>query len=32
MFGTEVRVLQWTQPRIAARIEDAMRQRLPVGA
>ena len=32
MFGTEFRVLQRTQPGIAARIEDAMRQRLAVGS
>ena len=32
MFGTDFRVLQRTQPGIAARIEDAMRQRLAVGA
>jgi CRP-like cAMP-binding protein len=30
MFGTEFRLLQKAQPKIAARIEDAMRRRLAV--
>jgi hypothetical protein len=32
MFGTEFRQLQQAQPDIAARIEDAMQQRLEVSA